>query len=164
MALWQQKGECPVAARWSLLTIGTNRIINTSGVLTVMGHPQIKLERRRDGQLLLTMDIYDSTGSHVARLRRNAWVFNLGNEYAITTNPANLSLTHTPSRDVLVEVSVKSTSEIHIVQAKFYTSTGMLIEATKEYLKVGQVITLIQTQLDALSAAISISAAGIGIG
>jgi hypothetical protein len=153
-----------VAPEWSLLTIGTNRITNTSGVLVVMGHPQIKLERRRDGQLLLTMDIYDSAGRHVARLRRNAWVFNLGDEYASTTDPASLSLTHTPSREVLVEVSVKSTSEIHIVRAKFYTSTGMLIEATKEHLKVGQVVTMTGSEFDAVGAAISISAAGISIG
>jgi len=109
------------------------------------------------------MDIYDSAGRHVARLRRNAWVFNLGDEYASTTDPASLSLMHTPSGEVLVEVSVKGTNEIHVVRATFYTSTGMLIEATKEHLKVGP-ITMAQSQLDARAAGISISAAGIGIG
>ncbi len=59
------------------LNIGSNIIKNTNGVLSVEGEKQIYLEiGEKDKQLLLTMDIFDSKGEHIAKLRRNAWVFN----------------------------------------------------------------------------------------
>ena len=58
------------------LDIGSNIIRNTSGVLNVSGEQQISLKFDERDRLLLTMDIYDSTGIHIAKLRRNAWVFN----------------------------------------------------------------------------------------
>lgn len=78
----------------SELNIGSNIIVNTSGVLTVQGSDQIYLEwGDRSGQLLLTMDVYDAQGTHVARLRRNAWAFNDKGRFAITTHPTSLTLT-----------------------------------------------------------------------
>ena len=55
------------------INIGSNIIRNTNGVLNVEGKDQVSLEVREDGQLLVTMDVYDDAGKHTARLRRNAW-------------------------------------------------------------------------------------------
>jgi hypothetical protein len=52
----------------------SNRVVNASGVIRVMGQDQVKLELDDDGQLLLTMDLYDADRTHVGKLRRNAWV------------------------------------------------------------------------------------------
>ncbi len=73
--------------------VGSNIIRNTSGVLNVSGKDQIGLEVDEETtQLLLTMDIYNPSGKKIAKLRRNAWVFNEGNIYDITTVPDSLKL------------------------------------------------------------------------
>lgn len=70
---------------WSELVIGSNRVINAHGVIGVDGEPQVELERGTDMQLLLTMDLYDQGGKHVAKLRRNARAFH-GEDYDIATH------------------------------------------------------------------------------
>jgi len=72
------------------INIGSNIYRNTSGVLNVAGKEQIFLEIGNDSQLLLTMDIYDNKSQHIAKLRRNAWVFNNNNRFTITTHPSSL--------------------------------------------------------------------------
>ncbi len=60
---------------WKELVIGSNRLIDASGVIVVMDKEKVSLERGHDDQLLLTMDVYNADGKHVAKLRRNAWAF-----------------------------------------------------------------------------------------
>jgi len=89
------------------LIIGSNVIRNTSGVLTVQGKDQIFLEiDPESNQLLLTMDVYDKDGQHVAKLGRNAWNFNDQNAYKITTNPKELRLIERATGQVVVEANV----------------------------------------------------------
>ena len=59
------------------LTIGSNRLRNTDGIVSVRGDEQIKFEWGPSyAELLLTMDLYNVSGYHIARLRRNQWTFN----------------------------------------------------------------------------------------
>jgi len=52
----------------------------------VQGKQQLSLAiGQRDNRLLLNMDIYDDKGRHVAKLRRNAWVFNDKDRFEVTT-------------------------------------------------------------------------------
>jgi hypothetical protein len=60
-------------------------------VFDIDGEESIVFERGEDGQCLLSVDIYDLERNHVAKLRRNAFVFNNG-DYAVKTDPAKLSL------------------------------------------------------------------------
>lgn len=90
-----------------------------------------------DMQLLLTMDIYDKSGKHVAKLRRNAWAFNDKDKYEVTTDPNSLKLIEKDTDAVVVATSVISDSKIEIHQGNFYTYTGMLIEITPKHLRIG---------------------------
>lgn len=112
--------------------IGSNTIRNTSGILNVRGKKQIFLEIGRDGQLLLTMDLYDSARNHVAKLRRNAWAFNKEDKFEVTTTPASLKLIDKETRDVVVEANVEAKSKIKIPRGRFYTHTGDLLEVTPQ--------------------------------
>jgi hypothetical protein len=58
------------------LTIGSRVFRGTSGVLTVQGKQQLSLEWGMEAhQLLLTMNLYNAGGTHIARVQRNGWTF-----------------------------------------------------------------------------------------
>ena len=119
------------------LDIGSNIIRNTSGVLNVQDKEQIFLEIGDDGQLLLTMDIYDSGKEHIAKLRRNAWAFNNKKRFEITTTPASLKLIDRVTGDTVVEANVVSKDKLKVSNGKFYTHNGVLLEITPQYWRVG---------------------------
>ncbi len=134
------------------LNIGSNVFRNTNGVVKLQGKEQMVVEfHPEENQLLLTMDFYDSAGSHVAHLRRNAWAFNTANRFALTTGPASLSLFNGPlwlkvsdrdSGDVALEVTVTHRGKIQIPNGKFYTHKGHLVEITSHYCRVVPGLTL----------------------
>ena len=107
------------------LNIGSNILRNTSGVLKVAGQEQISLEVGGNGQLLLTMDLYDQTGKHIAKLRRNAWAFNEGERFAITTNPSDLTLRESKSGAIVVRARVLDATHIEIPEGRFFTHRGI---------------------------------------
>ena len=138
------------------LDVGTNIIRDTSGVLKVQGKEQISLEFREDGQLLLTMDIYDSQGRHIAKLRRNAWAFNDKERFEVTTSPASLKLTDRESGAIVVEASVVGKDKIRIPQGTFYTHRGQLLEITSEFWRIPGSLTMSGNVIDGAGAAVAI--------
>jgi hypothetical protein len=138
------------------LVIGSNRILNTSGVLNVAGSEQVFLETSEDGQLLLTMDIYDAQGQHIAKLRRNAWAFNQVDRFSITTNPRDLTLTDTASGQLVVSAKVVGRSTIEIPEGEFFTHNGHLLEITPEYWRIDNSITMSGNTIDSCGGAVAI--------
>jgi hypothetical protein len=134
------------------LNIGSNVFRNTNGVVKLQGKEQMVVEfHPEENQLLLTMDFYDSAGSHVAHLRRNTWAFNTANRFAFTTGPTSLSLFDGPlwlkvsdrdNGDVVLEVMVTHSGKIRIANGKFYTHKGHLVEITSHYCRVIPGLTL----------------------
>lgn len=120
------------------LIIGSNIIRNSTGVLNVEGKEQISIGFGREStQLLLTMDVYDTGGKHIAKLNRNAWVFNEKDKYEITTHPKSLKLIDKESGDTVVQASILAPDKIEVSQGKFHTHTGQLLEITPEYWRIG---------------------------
>lgn len=139
------------------LEIGSNIIRNTSAVLNVQGKEQIFLEiGERDDQLLLTMDIYDSAGDHIAKLRRNAWVFNNKGRFEVTTSPASLKLIDKVSGETVVEANVVSKDKIRIPVGRFYTHKGHLLEITPQYWRIAGGITMTGNIIDSCGGAVAI--------
>ncbi len=148
------------------LTIGSNVFRNTNGVIKLEGKEQMVVEfHPEDGQLLLTMDFYDSAGSHVAHLRRNAWAFNTANRFAFTSGSVSLSLFNEPpwlkvsdrnSGDVVLEITVTHSGKIQILNGKFYTHKGHLVEITSHYCRVVPGLTLFGDVFEARGGAASI--------
>ena len=139
------------------LNIGSNIIRNTSGVLRVEEREQIFLELgERDRQLLLTMDIYDSVGNHIAKLRRNAWTFNEQDRFTVTTHPSSLRLVDTTSDDLIVEANVISEDRIAVPHGRFYTHQGHLVEITPEFWRINGSLTMSGNTLEGGGGAVAI--------
>ena len=119
------------------LNIGSNIIHNTCGVIRVQGEKQINLEsEERNGQLLLTMDIYDSKGNHIAKLCRNTWEFNDNDRFEVTSSPPSIKLIDKTSADILIEVNVVDKDTVQILRGKFYTHEGNLLEITPQFWRI----------------------------
>jgi len=139
------------------LNLGSNIIRNTSGILSVQGKEQIFLEiGQRDDQLLLTMDIYDSAANHVAKLRRNAWVFNDRNRFEVTTSPASLRLLDKETGETVVEANVLGKDKIQVLHGRFYTHKGHLLEITPEFWRVAGSIQMSGNVIDSCGGAVAI--------
>jgi hypothetical protein len=109
----------------------------------VQGQEQISLEIGEiDIQLLLSMDIYNTDRNHIAKLRRNAWVFNNNNRFEITTSPDSLKLIDRETGEIVVEANVLDRDKIQILQGRFYTHRGHLLEITPHYWRIAGGITL----------------------
>jgi len=139
------------------LHIGSNVIRNTSGMLSVQGQNQISIEiGERDNQILLTMDIYDRAGDHIAKLKRNAWVFNSRDKFEVTTSSESLRLTDRATGDIVVEVNVLERDKIQVVRGKFFTHKGNLLEITPECWRIDGGINLSKCTFDVCGGALTI--------
>jgi hypothetical protein len=139
------------------LNIGSNILRNTSGVLRVAGHEQISLEVGENGQLLLTMDLYDQTGKHIAKLRRNAWAFNEGERFAITTNPSDRTLRESGSGAIVVRARVVDRTHIEVPEGRFFTHQGHPVEITPDYWRVAGGLMMSRNVFDGVGGAVAIS-------
>jgi len=113
------------------LTIGSQRLRNTDGIITVSGSRQICLEWGPvDSELLLTMNLYGTCGAHIARLRRNQWTFNDNDRFDFTTSAHGLNLVDTKLRQVVLDARILGADSVVIIQGEF-TSVGHRVELTQ---------------------------------
>ena len=115
------------------LTIGSNRLSNTDGIISVRGRRQILLEwGALRSELLLTMDLYGAGGGHIARLRRNEWTFNDNHRFDFAASARGFNLVDTKSSQVVLEARVVGQDSVVITQGAFFSSAGQQIEITME--------------------------------
>lgn len=137
------------------LSMGPNLLRNTNGVFTVKVHNQIVLEiGETDGELLLTMDLYDPTGAQIAKLNRNAWISNHEDRFVITTNPKAIVLTDTTLKDVIIEANLVEKDRIAIPRAKFCTPDGALSEVTLDWWRISNTMELKGADIDLCGGAV----------
>jgi hypothetical protein len=132
--------------------LGSNIFRNTNGVLRVQGKEQLVLELNPEqDRILLTIDLYDGSGNHVAHLRRNRWAFNDGNRFSISTSDSPptlfpnlpwLKVTDLETGETVLEAAVAPGEKIHVAAGKFYSHRGQLIEITSHFCRVGSTHTL----------------------
>ena len=148
------------------LTIGSNSFRNTNGVLAIHGKEQIVLEIvSENDQLILTMDLYNASGHQVAHLRRNEWKFNMDDRFAFSAAAAApslygsapwLKLDDKETGDTVLEASVTDRDKAQILQGKFYTHKGQLLEITSHLCRIAGVVTMFGDTRDARGGAIVI--------
>jgi hypothetical protein len=115
------------------LTIGSNRLRNTDGIISVRGKRQIFLEWGPfDSELLLTMDLYGAGGEHIARLRRNEWTFNDRERFDFVAKARGFNLVDTKSSQVVLEARVVGVDSVVITQGAFHCTAGHHVEITTE--------------------------------
>jgi hypothetical protein len=102
------------------------------------------------------MDIYDAEGNHIAKLRRNAWVFNNEDRYAITTARASLQLIDTFSDELVVEANVVGQDRIDVLNGRFFTHRGHLLEITPQFWRIAGGMTMSGNVFDSVGGAVAI--------
>ena len=116
------------------LTIGSRVFRGTSGVLIVQGKQQLSLEWGMEPhQLLLTMNLYNVGGTHIARVRRNAWTFNDRDRFELSAVPGVVKLIDTTTGEVVVEAHVVGRDKLEIPRGCLHTYAGHRVEITPEY-------------------------------
>lgn len=134
------------------LLIGSNIFRNTNGVVTIQGKEQLVLEARPEqGLLLVTIDLYDATGTQIAHVRRNTLVVNQAAQFTIdihqaTTNmPSDapwVRLYGRQSGEIAFEARIVSDNRIQITSGRFYSHAGALVDITPHYCRIGSGRTL----------------------
>lgn len=112
------------------VNMGSNVLRDTNGVFKVEGKDQVLLEIDPTPQMLLTMDVYDPKGIHVAKVIRNKFAFDYKDRYRMIAKPLSLMLVDREHNVVLIEASLTDTNnkKIQVMQGNFYSSKGHLIE------------------------------------
>jgi hypothetical protein len=141
------------------LNIGRNVIRNSSGVLKVQGKEQLVLELGPEGtELLLTMDLYDSTGTRFAHVRRNVWAFNQEDRFKLTIHqgyqslyapPPSLTLIDTHTQETVLEALVVDKQTVHIPQGKLCAHTGEVLQITPHFWRLAGSVATFGTVNDA---------------
>jgi hypothetical protein len=121
------------------LNIGSNVYRNANGVLKLEAKEQIVIEIRGESpQLLVTADLYDAKGTHVAHLRRNVWAFNFKTRFELETSPA-LSLFTYPTwlkifdketAETVLDLNLVKESTVHILSGRLYSHKGQPLDIT----------------------------------
>lgn len=134
------------------LLIGSNIFRNTNGVVTIQGKEQLVLETRPEqGLLLVTIDLYDATGSQIAHVRRNALVINRAAQFSIDIHQATTDMpSDAPwvrvygrqSGEIAFEARIVSDNRLQITSGRFYSHTGALVDITPHYCRIGSGRTL----------------------
>ena len=134
------------------IRLGSNIFRNTNGVFRVQGKEQLVLELSAEhDRILLTIDLYDGSGNHIAHLRRNRWAFNDGARFALHTSDSPptlfpnlpwLKVMDQETGETVLEAAVASAEKIHVATGKFYLHRGQLIEITSHFCRVGSTHTL----------------------
>ena len=122
------------------LTIGSNRIHNTTGVITVQGEKQICFHfGNQPERLLLTMQVYSSRGDHIAQLNHNIWTFNTHNRFDLTGSSKHIKLTDKLSEYIVVEAHATDPDRIQVVRGRFFSHKGYLLEITPQMWRIESV-------------------------
>jgi hypothetical protein len=121
------------------LNFGSNIVSNSNGILSIEGKNQIHIEVGDESQPFLTMNLYDDKGKSVGVLTRNELVANPGNRFATTVTSSSLKLTDTTSDELIISVTVAEGNIVQILQGKFYTHVGKLLEITPDYYSIERI-------------------------
>jgi len=131
------------------LEIGSNVIRNVDGAVCISGIELMRLQCAEDSQLLLTQDVFDRTGAHIACLRRNAWAFHDEAHTRVDTTPEKLTLTDVDSGALLLEVDIVDSDTVRITRASYYDRAGRRIEVADGGWRVGDCAVIARRDIDA---------------
>lgn len=139
------------------IAIGSNRLRNTNGIFVAQDQDLIKIERKNDdGSLLLSMDLYNPAGSHVAKLERNEWTSNDQGRFELQTGPESVMLIDHTLKGVVFFVKKDGENGMQVPQAKFHLPGGTASEVTSDHWHVGNKMELKDADVDLQGGAIEI--------
>ena len=94
------------------------------------------------------MNLYNPTGTQVAKLERNTWVSNDQDRFELNAGPESVMLVDNTLKGVVILLKIEDHNRITIPQAKFYLPSGRVSEVTADGWQVGNTIELKGTDID----------------
>ncbi len=139
------------------IVIGSNQLRNTNGVFVAQDQDLIKVEQHtEDGDILLSMDLYNPAGTRVARLERNQWTSNAHDRFEVRTGPESITLVDHTLKSPVFSVKKHEDRGVHVPQAKFYLPGGTVSEVTADSWHIGNKMELKNADVDLHGGAIEI--------
>jgi len=94
------------------------------------------------------MNLYNPTGTQVAKLERNTWVSNDQDRFELNAGPESVMLVDNTLKGVVILLKIEDQNRITIPQAKFYLPSGRVSEVTADGWQVGNTIELKGADID----------------
>ena len=138
------------------ISIGSNHLRNTNGIIQAEGQNLIQVTISDDGALLLSMDLYNPTGTQVAKLEHNTWTSNSQERFELKIDGDKTLLIDKTLKGVILALKKESQNEVSVPKAKFYLPGGMVSEVTPEHWQVGNKLEVKDVDTDLHGGAIEI--------
>ena len=138
------------------ISIGSNHLRNTNGIIQAEGQNLIQVAISNDGTLLLSMALYNPAGTQVAKLEHNTWASNDQDRFELKIDGDKTLLVDKTLKGVIFSLKKESQTEVLVPQAKFYLPGGIVSEVTPEHWHVGNKLELKDVDTDLHGGAIEI--------
>ncbi len=115
---------------WGEIKLGSNTVANSTGVIEIEGQEIIGMELGNDGKLLLDVDVYGPGGQHLAKLRKNSWVFGDRDAFEIARTSQQVRMVEKASGRVVLDARLAQlgTPTIDVAAADLYGPSGSHVE------------------------------------
>ncbi|BCA57053.1 hypothetical protein W02_41930 [Nitrospira sp. KM1] len=119
------------------LEIGSNLYRNTDGTVEIQGIPQIQISLREPAKtVLVNFALFDGTGKVMAKLVDSTLMFNERRAYEVSKTSSRVTLTHTDSKKVVLEIALKTPNVIALTKGSFHSVKGNLVEVSDKEWKI----------------------------
>lgn len=129
--------------------IGTNKLRNSNGRFIAQGQTIMQVEQgQQQGELFLTLELYNPTGTSVAKLIRNQWEGDNPDRFELAIEPGHVIVRDTALKNIVIQMKVDDGQTVNISQAKFYLPNGTVSEITPEWWRMGNKFELKDVDVD----------------
>jgi hypothetical protein len=108
--------------------VGSNVYRNTDGMIEIEGVPQIEVALKPGtGALLVNFALFNEEGKVTAKLNDSILMINEKRAYDVTRTPKGLSLTHSASGTVILQIDMTAPGVVALTKGEFHTVKGHVI-------------------------------------
>ena len=108
--------------------VGSNVYRNTDGMIEIEGVPQIEVALKPGtGALLVNFALFNEEGKVTAKLNESTLMINEKRAYDVTRTPKGLSLTHSASGTVILQIDMTAPGVVALTKGEFHTVKGHVI-------------------------------------
>jgi hypothetical protein len=113
------------------IEVGSNLYRNTDGMIEIEGVPQLQVAIRSPaGTPVVNFALFDENGRMLAKLVDSVLAFNERRAYELAKSPSGISLKHSESGKIVLQVEVKAPNLAALKRAEFRTGKGHLFEVS----------------------------------
>ena len=117
--------------------VGSNVYRNTDGMIEIEGVPQIEVALKPGtGALLVNFALFDEEGKVMAKLNDSTLMINEKRAYDVTKTPKGLSLTHSASGTVILQIDMTASGVVALTKGEFHTIKGHVIRISPTEWKI----------------------------